>query len=147
MNIIQTKILAYINSYKQENGFAPTVAEIGVFANMAPPSALYNLQRMEAEGVIKRTSGVRGILTQEGEVSYTAKQFQVIQAIQDLQAGAVKVTLDSLAKKLSLSAVTIREHLIRLEQKGVVSRNPIQIVAKPMQVITQQQPAPEAVPA
>jgi Mn-dependent DtxR family transcriptional regulator len=141
MNDTQKRILAYIIQYKQEKGFAPTVAEIGVFANMAAPSALYNLQRLEAFGVIKRTNGVRGIQTEEGEISYTAKQTEVLRAIRDLRAEAIKVTLDSLAKRLSLSAVTVREHLIRLEQKGVVARNPIQIVTQ------QTQPAPEQIPA
>lgn len=129
MNKRQEQILEFVNQFKAEKGMAPTLQEIGVFVGIAPPSVLYNLQRMQAEGVIQRTDGVRGITTQAGEIACTAKQVATIQAIRDLQAAGLKPTLASISNRMGIGEVTVREHLIRMEIKGLVTRNPIALTA------------------
>ena len=49
------EILHFIDSYKTEHGYAPTIREIGAGVGLASPSTVHgHLVRMEKKGLIKR---------------------------------------------------------------------------------------------
>jgi repressor LexA len=47
--------LKFIRNYSDENGMSPTIKEIADKQNIAPPSALAHIQRLEESGFIERT--------------------------------------------------------------------------------------------
>jgi repressor LexA len=59
----QQKILAFIKSFSLENGYPPTIREIGVATDISSTSVVnYNLNALQKEGYIKRDRTVsRGI--------------------------------------------------------------------------------------
>lgn len=49
------EILEYIESYKLEHGYAPTIREIGAGVGLASPSTVHgHLKRLEKKGLINR---------------------------------------------------------------------------------------------
>ena len=59
----QQKILAFINEYAEENGYPPSIREIGAAAGISSTSVVsYNLERLKEKGYIDREPDVsRGL--------------------------------------------------------------------------------------
>jgi repressor LexA len=65
----QTRIVKYIAAFARQNGFPPTVREIGAAVGLASSSTVaYQLKRLEKLGVLRHTQGVaRGTVVVNGE--------------------------------------------------------------------------------
>ena len=50
----QQSVLKFIASFSRENGFPPSIREIGISFKIAPSSALDHLKALERKGFIKR---------------------------------------------------------------------------------------------
>ncbi len=50
----QVQILKFIEQFAREQGFAPSIREIGAFFKIAAPSVLDHLRALERKGFIRR---------------------------------------------------------------------------------------------
>ena len=59
----QQRILEFLNEYVEENGYPPSIREIGAAAGISSTSVVsYNLRRLEEQGYISRDPDVsRGL--------------------------------------------------------------------------------------
>ena len=52
--IAQGKILAAIEQFQGENGYSPSIRELGVLTKMSTSTAAYHLTQLELQGKLKR---------------------------------------------------------------------------------------------
>lgn len=52
---LRSGILAFIADYVSEQGYSPSLREIGVAVDRSPQTILAHLDRLEADGVLTRT--------------------------------------------------------------------------------------------
>ncbi len=50
----QLEIFAFIISFSKENGYSPSIREVGAFFHISPPSVLDHLRALEKKGFIRR---------------------------------------------------------------------------------------------
>ncbi len=54
----QSQVLAYLNGYAAENGYPPSIREIGERFEIASPNGVMcHLRALESKGAIRRTPG------------------------------------------------------------------------------------------
>ncbi|HJO30782.1 MAG TPA: transcriptional repressor LexA [Acidobacteriota bacterium] len=105
----QKEILDYINRYVDENGYAPTLKEIGIGFGLSSPATVYNhIELLVQKGYLKKTPHQgRGIELVDGDPVRTIEvpilgQISAARIIQATTAGeTVNLPPDFIARKAS----------------------------------------------